>query len=165
VRSSIAIVAATPAHVPAIFTMVRELAEYEKLTHLFVGSEADLQRDLFSATPAIEALVALLDGDAVGYALYFHNYSTFLARKGLYLEDIYVKPAHRRLGLGKALLIRLAQLARERGCGRFEWSVLDWNVPSIAFYESLGARVLPDWRIVRLEGAALAALAQAGAST
>jgi GNAT superfamily N-acetyltransferase len=156
---SYTILPAAPEHVPAIFALVRELAEYEKLAHLHTGSEQDLLRDLFGARPAIEGLVALEGANAVGYALYFHNYSTFLARKGLYLEDIYVQPTHRCAGIGKALLARLAQIALERGCGRFEWSVLDWNAPSIAFYESLGARVLPDWRIVRMEGDALARLA------
>jgi GNAT superfamily N-acetyltransferase len=158
---NVRILPALPQHVPAIFSMVRELAEYEKLTHLLTGTEQDLQRDLFGTAPAIESLVALEDSAVVGYALYFHNYSTFLARKGLYLEDIYVKPAQRRRGIGKAMLIHLAQLALERGCGRFEWSVLDWNAASIAFYESLGARVLPDWRMVRMDGEALARLARA----
>ncbi len=101
-----------------------------------------------------------MDETPVAFALYFHNYSTFLGRKGLYLEDVYVKPAHRRRGIGRALLIHLARIAVERGCGRFEWSVLDWNAPAIAFYEGLGATVMPEWRIVRVTGEALAALAR-----
>ena len=115
--------------VAAIHGMVRELAEYEKLTHLVTGSAADLERELFGAQPVIEALIAQCNGVPAAFALYFHNYSTFLARRGLYLEDVYVKPAFRRRGIGRALLTRLAQIAVERNCGRFEWSVLDWNEP------------------------------------
>lgn len=148
------------AHVPALYGMVRELADYEKLTHLVSGSAADLEAELFGAKPVIEAIVALDDAAPVGFALYFHNYSTFLARKGLYLEDIYVKPAHRRRGMGRAMLIHLARIAVQRGCGRFEWSVLDWNTPAIRFYEGLGATVMPEWRIVRVTGDALHSLAK-----
>jgi GNAT superfamily N-acetyltransferase len=139
--------------------MVRELAQFEKLEHLVSGTPQDLARELFSAQPVIEALVALVDETPVAFALYFHNYSTFLARRGLYLEDVYVKPAWRRRGIGRALLIHLARLAVERGCGRFEWSVLDWNHNAIQFYEGLGATVMPEWRIVRITGAALQSLA------
>ena len=139
--------------------MVRELAQYERLEHRVSGSRADLEAELFGAQPLIEAIVALVDDVPVGFALYFHNYSTFLARKGLYLEDVYVKPAHRRRGIGRALLIYLARLAVERGFGRFEWSVLDWNTPAIQFYEGLGATVMPEWRIVRITGDALRSLA------
>jgi GNAT superfamily N-acetyltransferase len=147
------IVAATPAH-----AMVRELAQYEKLEHLVSGSAEALAAELFAAQPVIEAVVALDPATPVGFALYFHNYSTFLARKGLYLEDVYVQPAHRRRGIGRALLIHLARIAVERGCGRFEWSVLDWNQSAIGFYEGLGATVMPEWRIVRVSGEALRAL-------
>jgi GNAT superfamily N-acetyltransferase len=147
------------AHVPAIHAMVRELAQYEKLEHLMRGTAAELEAELFCERPIIEAVVALIDDAPVAFALYFHNYSTFLARKGLYLEDVYVQPAHRRRGIGHALLIHLARLAVERGCGRFEWSVLDWNQSAIEFYERLGATVMPEWRIVRVTGDALNALA------
>ena len=155
----LAIVSATRAHVPAIFAMVRELAQYEKLEHLVSGTADDLATELFGERPVIEAVVALADATPVGFALYFHNYSTFLARRGLYLEDIYVQPAHRRRGIGRALLIHLARLAVERGCGRFEWSVLDWNQSAIRFYQGLGATVMPDWRIARVTGDALRSLA------
>ena len=154
------IVSATREHVPAIFTMVRELAQYEKLEHLMSGTPEALELELFGARPLIEAVVALDDTTPVAFALYFYNYSTFLARKGLYLEDLYVQPAHRRRGIGRALLIHLARIAVERGCGRFEWSVLDWNQAAIRIYEGLGATVMPDWRIVRVTGDALHAMAK-----
>ncbi len=149
-------------HVPAIHDMIRELAEYEKLTHLVTGTAQDLANELFGAQPVLEGIVACRGEALVGYALYFHNYSTFLARKGLYLEDVYVRPAHRHQGTGRALLVYLARLAIERGCGRFEWSVLDWNEPAIRFYQGLGADVMPEWRIVRVTGDALRALAARG---
>lgn len=139
--------------------MVRELAQFEKLAHLVRGTPQDLERELFGVRPVIEAVVALVDDAPVAFAIYFHNYSTFLARKGLYLEDVYVKPAFRRRGIGRALLIHLARSAVARGCGRFEWSVLDWNANAIRFYEGLGATVMPEWRIVRVTGDALDALA------
>jgi GNAT superfamily N-acetyltransferase len=161
-RGSFTITPARPDHVAAIHAMVRELAEYEKLTHLVSGSAGDLQAELFGPRPVIEAIVALAGAVPVGFALYFHNYSTFLTRKGLYLEDVYVQPAHRRRGIGRALLVQLARTAVERGCGRFEWSVLDWNAPAIGFYEGLGATVMPEWRIVRVTGDALHALAARG---
>jgi GNAT superfamily N-acetyltransferase len=153
------IVAAERPHTPAIHAMVRELADYEKLTHLVSGTAADLEAEIFGEHSVIEAIVAIADATPVGFALYFHNYSTFLARKGLYLEDVYVKPAYRRRGIGRAMLIQLARTAVERGCGRFEWSVLDWNAPAIQFYEGLGATVMPEWRIVRVTGEALRSLA------
>jgi GNAT superfamily N-acetyltransferase len=156
---SAAIRPAAPADVDAIFGLMLELAEFEKLTHLFVATEAGVYDALFGAQQSAEALVAEADGRIVGYALFFHNFSTFLGRRGLYLEDLYVQPSQRGSGLGKALLRRLAALARERQCGRFEWSVLDWNQPAIDFYEKMGATVLPDWRIVRVTGDALAQLA------
>ncbi|MDN8114549.1 GNAT family N-acetyltransferase [Burkholderia vietnamiensis] len=145
--------------VGAIVALMRELAEFEKLTHLFVATEADLADAPFGERPAAEALVAEQDGAIVAYALFFHNYSTFVGRRGLYLEDLYVQPAQRGTGLGTAMLRHLAALAVERRCARFEWSVLDWNRPAIDFYEKMGATVLPDWRIVRMTGDALHALA------
>ena len=147
--------------IPILLELIRALAEYEGLSHIVECTETQLREALFGAQPCVEALLAWAPGDeaAVGFALYFHNYSTFLGRRGLYLEDVYVRPQCRGRGCGKALLARLAHIACERGCGRFEWSVLDWNVSAQRFYESLGASVLPDWRIVRLTGDALARLA------
>jgi GNAT superfamily N-acetyltransferase len=156
--------AATPADVDAMLALMHELAEYEKLTHLFVATAEGVRDALFGARTSAEALVAERDGRIVGYALFFHNFSTFLGRRGLYLEDIYVQPAERGSGLGKAMLRQLAALALERQCGRFEWTVLDWNQTAIDFYERMGASVLPDWRIVRMTGDALARLAGAGSS-
>jgi GNAT superfamily N-acetyltransferase len=151
---------ATPADVPVIMTLIRELAAYEKLLHEVVGREDDLRAHLFDAPARSEALVVEDDGDVVGFALFFHNYSTFLARPGLYLEDLFVRPAYRRKGYGRQLLRALARLAVERGCGRFEWSVLDWNEPAIAFYRSLGAEPLEEWTVFRVTGDALAKLAE-----
>ncbi len=145
--------------VPAILGLIRELAEYEKLTHLLAASEADIDRELFGECPVAEALVARTGGNTVAFALYFHNMSTFLGRRGLWLEDLYVRPDYRRAGIGEALLRSVARIAAERGCGRFEWSVLDWNQPAIDFYRKLGADILPDWRVCRVTGPALAALA------
>ena len=145
--------------------LVRALADYERLSHLCTSTEADLEAALFGPQPAAEALIARLDAksqECAGFALFFHTYSTFLGRRSLWLEDLFVMPAHRHLGIGRTLLVRLAGLARERGCGRFEWAVLDWNAPAIAFYEGLGASVLPDWRIARVTGEALERLAGAG---
>ena len=149
----------TRADAPAIHALVRELAVYEKLEHLMISTPADFERELFDAGSVIEAIVAKENDVAIGFALFFHNFSTFLGRKGLYLEDLYVKPECRGKGYGKALLVRLAQIAVERKCGRFEWSVLDWNTPSIKFYEAMGATVMPEWRIVRATGDALVGLA------
>jgi GNAT superfamily N-acetyltransferase len=146
---------ARPQDVPQIHALVRALAEYEKLSHLVTGTEAQLHDELFGDRPVIEAVVAWEEGAAVGFALFFQNFSSFLARRGLYLEDLFVLPAARGRGYGKALMQHLAALAVERSCGRFEWAVLDWNQPAIDFYRSLGAEVLPDWRICRLTGAAL----------
>ncbi len=150
---------ATRADAPAIHALVRELAVYEKLERLMISTPADFERELFDAGSVIEAIVAKENDVAIGFALFFHNFSTFLGRKGLYLEDLYVKPEYRGKGYGKALLVRLAQIAVERKCGRFEWSVLDWNTPSIKFYEAMGATVMPEWRIVRATGDALVELA------
>ncbi len=154
---------ATRADAPAIHALVRELAVYEKLEHLMISTPADFEREVFDNGAVIECVVAKERGEdeqTVGFALFFHNFSTFLGRKGLYLEDLYVKPECRGKGYGKALLVRLAQIAVERNCGRFEWSVLDWNTPSIEFYEAMGAKVMPEWRIVRATGDALVELAK-----
>ena len=145
-----------------IFALIRALAEYEQLSQAVTGSAEELAADLFGPRPAAEALVAEADGNLVAFALYFQNYSTFLTRPGLYLEDLFVLPDYRRRGIASGLLSRLARIATERRCGRLEWSVLDWNADAIAFYERLGARVLPDWRICRVTGVALSSLAQAG---
>lgn len=151
--------AATPADVGAMLALMRELAEFEKLTHLFIATGEGVHDALFGARPSAEALVAERDGKIIAYALFFHNYSTFLGRRGLYLEDLYVQPAERGTGLGSKMLRHLAALAVERQCGRFEWSVLDWNQRAIDFYQKMGATVLPDWRIVRVTGDALEQLA------
>ena len=155
---------ATAADIPVILKMIRALAEYERLAHLCIATEADLERQLFGEPRRAEVLLGRENGEPVCFALFFHNFSTFLARPGLYLEDLFVRPEARRRGYGRAMLVRLAQIAVERGCGRFEWSVLDWNGPAIAFYESLGATVMPEWRITRVTGPALSALARSGAS-
>jgi GNAT superfamily N-acetyltransferase len=141
--------------VEAIVGLIRELAEFEKLTHLLEVTPAGLAPQLFGPRPAAEAMVAELGGEMVGFALWFTTFSTFLAKPGLWLEDLYVRPAHRGAGLGEAMLRALAALAVERGCGRFEWSVLDWNEQAIRFYRRMGATLMPDWRICRVTGAAL----------
>jgi GNAT superfamily N-acetyltransferase len=151
---------AQPSDVAAIFGMIVELAVFEKLEHLVVATEAKLHDGLFGAHPACEAIVGERDGEVVTFALFFHNFSTFLTRKGLYLEDLYVKQSERGMGYGKQMLSALARLALERDCGRFEWSVLDWNENAINFYKGVGADVMPDWRICRVTGDALASLAQ-----
>jgi GNAT superfamily N-acetyltransferase len=150
---------AQPTDVAAIFSMIHELAVFEKLEHLVVANETMLHEGLFGQRPACEALVGSVDGVVVTFALFFHNFSTFLCRKGLYLEDLYVKQNARGKGYGKQMLSALAQLAVERDCGRFEWSVLDWNTNAIDFYTRVGADVMPDWRICRVTGAALERLA------
>jgi GNAT superfamily N-acetyltransferase len=150
---------ATPADVPLILTLIRGLAEYEQLAHECVATEELLRNSLFGPKPDAEVVLAFLDERAAGFALFFHNYSTFLARRGLYLEDLFVFPEFRGKGVGKALLRHLARLAVDRGCGRFEWAVLDWNDSAIAFYESLGARPMSDWITYRLTGDALTRLA------
>ncbi|PLQ01399.1 GNAT family N-acetyltransferase [Cupriavidus pauculus] len=156
---------ATPADSATLFRLISDLAEYEKLTHLVEATPQKLGDALFGAKPHAEAVLVEVDQDgakqAVGFALFFHNFSTFLAKPGLYLEDLFVEPAWRGHGLGKALLKHLAALAVERGCGRFEWSVLDWNQPSIDFYQAMGADVMPDWRICRVTGDALTKLGAA----
>jgi len=153
---------ATPADVPLVLGLIRQLAAYEKLEHAVVATEAGLAEALFGARPAVEALVASHEGRAVGYALFFTTFSSFLGRPGLYLEDLFVVPEARGHGAGKALLSRLAQLAVERRCGRLEWAVLDWNEPAIGFYKSLGALPMDEWTVYRVAGDALVKLAQGG---
>jgi GNAT superfamily N-acetyltransferase len=149
---------AAPADVPDLLRMIRALADYERLSHLVVVDEPQLADALFGARPGPEALIARAGGEsgpAAGFALFFHTFSTFLGRRGLWLEDLFVFPEHRGRGLGRRLLADLAALARARGCGRFEWAVLDWNAPAIGFYRRMGATLLPDWRIARVTGEAL----------
>lgn len=150
---------ATPSDCAEILRLIGELAVYEKLEHMAVGTEEKLREQLFGPRPAAETLIAERGGRAVGFALYFTTFSTFLCKPGLYLEDLFVEPAHRGAGIGKALLRRLAALARERDCGRLEWRVLDWNEPSIRFYESLGATVMKEWLLVRMTEAEFSRLA------
>jgi ribosomal protein S18 acetylase RimI-like enzyme len=156
--------ASTSGDVPAIYALIRELARYEKLEHAHVGTEERLREHLFGARPYCEALVADDDGPlgrgVVGFALFFHNYSTFLAQPGMYLEDLFVLPDDRRRGHGRDLLRAVARIAVERGCGRFEWSVLHWNEPAIRFYKALGATPLDEWGLFRLAGEALQSLAR-----
>ncbi|HEX8739815.1 MAG TPA: GNAT family N-acetyltransferase [Casimicrobiaceae bacterium] len=143
--------------------MVRELAEFERLGDLCVSTPGDLERALFGPRPVAEALIARPNAnseDIAGFALFFHTYSTFLGRPSLWLEDVFVRAPYRGQGLGRRFLSELAAIARNRGCGRFEWAVLDWNRRAIGFYESLGATVLPDWRIARVAGDSLARLAE-----
>jgi GNAT superfamily N-acetyltransferase len=154
-----AIRAATESDVPLILQFIRDLAEYERLSHKVIATEERLRASLFGSPRFAEVIIGEEDGAAVGFALFFHNYSTFLAQPGIYLEDLFVKPDARGRGYGKALLARLAQLARERGCGRVEWAVLDWNAPSIAFYKALGAVPMDEWTVFRLTGDALEKLA------
>jgi len=146
---------ATREDLPLIMQLIRDLAEYEKLLDQVRFDEETLAGHLFGPRPMAEVIVGEVDGQPQGFALFFHNFSTFEGRPGIYLEDLYVRPRARGAGLGKALLQRLAALAVERGCARLEWSVLDWNAPSIAFYRSLGARMMDDWRIMRVDSAAL----------
>jgi GNAT superfamily N-acetyltransferase len=157
--AAIDIAAAGEADLPLILALITELADYEKLAQQVVATEAGLRQALFGPRPAAAALIARVGGECAGFALYFHNFSTFLGRHGLYLEDLFVRPAFRGLGVGKALLGSLARLAVMRGCGRFEWAVLDWNLAAREFYESLGAEANPAWINYRITGAALERLA------
>ena len=159
-RPQTEIAPATPRDVPTILSFIRELAEYEKLLDRCVATEAKLRETLFGPRPYAEVLMGRLDDAAVGYALFFHSYSTFLARPGIYLEDVYVQPAVRGRGVGKALLREVARVARDRNCGRLEWSVLDWNKPSIDFYLSLGAVPLDEWTMYRMDELAIETLAK-----
>jgi GNAT superfamily N-acetyltransferase len=151
---------ADEADVPLINHFIRELATYEKLADAVVATEEQLRRTLFGEKRFAEVLIAEEDGTPVGFALYFFNYSTFMGKPGLYLEDLFVKPETRGRGYGKALLARLAAIARERDCGRFEWAVLDWNEPAIGFYRSVGARPCDEWTVYRVTGEALEELAR-----
>ena len=148
------------ADVPLILGFIRELAEYERMLDKVVATEAGLREQLFGARPGAEVLIARWDGQPVGFALFFHNFSTFVGRRGLYLEDLFVRPAFRGTGVGRALLAHLARTALERGCGRLEWWVLDWNEPAIGFYRALGAQPMSAWTVFRLSGEPLAALAR-----
>lgn len=150
---------ATASDIPAILGFIRALAKYERLEDVCVATEDGLRETLFGARAYAEVVFACINGSPVGFALFFHNYSTFLARPGIYLEDLFVNPEVRGRGIGKLLLQWLAKTAVERGCGRLEWSVLDWNEPSILFYRSLGAVPMSEWQIFRLTGPALGALA------
>lgn len=150
---------ATSADVPLILDFIKGLAEYEKLAHEVVATEESLHATLFGERPYAEVVIGEHEGEPVGFALFFHNYSTFLGRPGIYLEDLFVRPAWRGRGFGKALLTFLATLAVERGCGRLEWAVLDWNEPAIRFYESLGAKPMDEWTVYRITGEALERLA------
>jgi GNAT superfamily N-acetyltransferase len=154
---------AREADVPLILRFIRELAEYERLLHEAVATEDRLRETLFGARPAAEVVIAEADGEPLGFALFFHNYSTFLAQPGIYLEDLYVRPEARGRGVGRALLAHLARLARERGCGRLEWWVLDWNESALRFYRALGARPMDEWTVQRLTGADLDRLADEAA--
>jgi GNAT superfamily N-acetyltransferase len=149
---------ATVRDVPLVLDLIRGLAEYERMLDQVQATEDQLRASLFPSggrAPDAHCVIGSVDGVPAGFALYFFNYSTFMGRPGLYLEDLFVKPEHRGAGLGKALLLHLAALARERGCGRMEWAVLDWNEPAIGFYESLGAKRLREWQLCRLDAAAL----------
>jgi GNAT superfamily N-acetyltransferase len=159
--------------IPQIFSLILALADYENLADKVTGNIEALQKDMFGAKPCIEALVAEIElhqtveheavgHEIIGFALFFTNYSTFLTRRGIYLEDLFVLSEYRGMGIGKALISNLAQIAVAREYGRFEWSVLDWNEPAIAFYQGIGAEVLPDWRICRVTGASLSHLATSG---
>lgn len=159
--AALAIAPAREDDIPVILSFIRKLAEYEKLLDSVTATEEILRRSLFGPRPAAEVLLAYWSGEAVGIAIFFHNFSTFLGQPGIYLEDLFVDVAHRGKGIGKALLVELARLAKDRGCGRLEWSVLDWNTPSIEFYKRLGARALDDWTIFRVTGDALDNLARA----
>jgi GNAT superfamily N-acetyltransferase len=153
---------AQPGDVPSIVQLIRELAEYERDPAAAVATEADLLRDGFGAAPRYYCLMALWEEEVAGFALYFHNYSTWLGRRGLYLEDLFVRPRFRGHGIGKALLVELARTAVREGCGRFQWQVLDWNEPALQFYEKLGARRFGEWVTMRIDGDALERLARNG---
>jgi GNAT superfamily N-acetyltransferase len=150
---------ATRSDVSALFALIEALAEYEQLSHIVTGSAEALENHLFCDRPYAEALVADWEQKIVGFALFFPNYSTFLTQPGIYLEDLFVLPEYRRRGIGKAMLTYLAQLASDRGAGRLEWSVLDWNDPAINFYKSIGAAIMEEWRICRVTGNAISRLA------
>lgn len=154
------IVSATKRDVPLILHFIRALAEYERLADQVSATEASIREELFGERPVAEAVIAYDGDEPVGFALFFHNFSTFVGRRGLYLEDLFVKPEARGKGVGRRLLNHLASLAKERGCGRMEWAVLDWNEPAIKFYRSLGAAPMDEWTVFRLSGDALERLAR-----
>jgi GNAT superfamily N-acetyltransferase len=158
--SALDISPATAADVPLILSLINDLAEYEKLRHESVATETSIHEALFGPKPHAEAVIARFDGEPAGFALFFHNFSTFLGKPGLYLEDLFVRPAYRGRAIGKSLLSHLASLAVQRNCGRFQWQVLDWNRPSRDFYESLGAQADPAWVNYRMSGDALRRLAE-----
>jgi GNAT superfamily N-acetyltransferase len=151
---------ATPADVPIILELIRDLATYERAPSEVTATEGRLLQVLFGEKPVAEVLLASEGEAPVGFAVFFHNFSTWLGRPGLYLEDLFIRPEHRGKGYGRALLVDLAKIARDRGCGRMEWAVLDWNEPAIEFYKKLGARPLDDWKIFRLTGEGIARLAK-----
>ncbi|MBE9034717.1 GNAT family N-acetyltransferase [aff. Roholtiella sp. LEGE 12411] len=161
-RSDLILRFAEPADCNVLFELIQGLAEYEKLSHAVTGNALALKEHLFSTPRYVEAILAEYAGQAVGFALFFHNYSTFLTKPGIYLEDLFVLPEYRSQGIGKALLIKVAQITVERDCGRLEWSVLDWNESAQAFYRSMGASILDDWRICRVTEQALTQLATKG---
>lgn len=153
---------ANPADTGLILQLIRELAEFEQLAHEVHSDEASLREHLFGLQPRAEVLIVEVDGAVAGFALWFHHFSTFLGKPGLYLEDLYIRPAYRGGGYGKALMVHLAQIALQRGCGRFEWWVLDWNQRAIEFYRSLGAEPMSEWTVQRVSGTALERLANSG---
>lgn len=157
---SLTIRRARPDEAPLVFALVRELAEYEKLTHEVHASEADIAEALFGTNPRLTCDIAEWNGEPAGFAVWFVNFSTFAGRHGIYLEDLFVRPALRGKGIGKALLVHLAKECLSQGWSRLQWAVLDWNAPSIAFYKSLGAELMDEWTICRVSGPALAALAE-----
>ncbi|MEL6382422.1 MAG: GNAT family N-acetyltransferase [Cyanobacteria bacterium J06626_18] len=161
---AITITPATPEDVPALFQLVMALADYEKLSHEVSGTPEDLAQHLFGDRPHAEAILAWVEGKPVGFALFFHNFSTFLMKPGIYLEDLFVMPDYRGYGIGKALLRALSKLAVERDCGRLEWMVLDWNEPAIAFYQRMGAELKVEWELCRVTGDALQRLAEDSSS-
>jgi GNAT superfamily N-acetyltransferase len=156
---SLSIRSAIAADISLIGQFIRDLAEYEKLAHAVRFDEAVMAQKLFGPRPYAEVLIGEIDGTPLGFALFFHNFSTFEGRPGIYLEDLFVRPDARGSGLGKALLAKLAALAVERDCARLEWSVLDWNMPAIDFYKALGAKMMDEWTVMRVDGAALSELA------
>ncbi len=155
---------ATRADVPLILQLIRELADYERAPNNAVATEAQLIEVFFGEKPSAQVLLAREGEEPVGFAVYFHNFSTWLGRPGLYLEDLFVRPEQRGKGYGRALLVRLAQIAQERGCGRMEWAVLDWNEPAIQFYKKLGAKPMEDWTVFRLTSDGIGALAESKSS-
>ncbi|WP_414551397.1 N-acetyltransferase family protein [Anabaena sp. CCY 0017] len=161
-RSDLILRLAEPDDSNVLFDLIKGLAEYEKLSHAVTGNALDLKEHLFGSPKYVEAILAEYAGQAVGFALFFYNYSTFLTKPGIYLEDLFVLPEYRRQGIGKALLSKLAQIAVERNCGRLEWSVLQWNESAQAFYRSMGAAILDDWRICRVTQEAMQELANKG---